>query len=405
VSQLRVGFTHTQYSADPSGNRRAVARAWQLMQAIPGTYQAQAIMGWGVGNPEPSPGDFEWGSLDARMALIRHMDGTPIITLCCAPDWMKGGRPGHTNWNALTEAPTPKHFHDFADLAAAVATRYPYVRYFQVWNELKGFWNERLNRWDYEGYTELYNDVYDAIKRVRPDAMVGGPYIALDSGGAGIQSNPSPVHGRWGRFDERDLDVVTYWLSHKHGADFIALQAANGSGRDGRSDGFKGCQEFVAATEWLRSLGPASEPGATTLPLVWSEWYAYPGSKDYSLAKANAVMASCLITTLESGSSAALVWGGQGDRRGYSFPEGLWTNSALTGGGKPTPYYFTEKALSDYFAPGTTIYATSVSGRGVTALASASHILIVNQTPARKLVSVAGRTVRLARYGVTVVDY
>ena len=41
-----------------------------------------------------------------------------------------------------------------------------------MWNELKGFWNARLNRWDYEAYTAFYNTVYDALKAYDPTLHV-----------------------------------------------------------------------------------------------------------------------------------------------------------------------------------------------------------------------------------------
>ena len=73
------------------------------------------------------------------MQLIADSGVTPVITLCCAPDWMKGGQPGETDWSRLEVAPDPAHFADFAELAADVAKRYPQVKHFIVWNELKGF--------------------------------------------------------------------------------------------------------------------------------------------------------------------------------------------------------------------------------------------------------------------------
>ena len=71
---------------------------------------------------------------------MRGTGGTKIITLCGAPDWMKGGKAGQTDWNKLEVAPTPNHYADFAQLAKQIALRYPDVQYFQVWNELKGMW-------------------------------------------------------------------------------------------------------------------------------------------------------------------------------------------------------------------------------------------------------------------------
>lgn len=56
------GFTHTQFSAD-DGEPTAVATAEGAIKSVP-MAQAQAIMGWGVDNPEPSPGQYDFRSLD-----------------------------------------------------------------------------------------------------------------------------------------------------------------------------------------------------------------------------------------------------------------------------------------------------------------------------------------------------
>src|SRR5690606_19338400 len=115
-----------EYSIDEWSHPEASASARAVLSAT-ATYQNQHIYGWGAMNPEPSPGQFDWSSLDRRMELIRSTGGTPVITLCCAPDWMKGGRPGETDWARLHEAPDREHYDDFAALAAAVARRYPDV--------------------------------------------------------------------------------------------------------------------------------------------------------------------------------------------------------------------------------------------------------------------------------------
>ena len=93
--------------------------------------QNQHIMGWGGGNPEPSPGEYDWESLDRRVDLMRRTGARMVITLCCAPDWMKGGEPGETDWSNLEVAPLPEHYGDFAELCAKVAERYPDVEAFQ----------------------------------------------------------------------------------------------------------------------------------------------------------------------------------------------------------------------------------------------------------------------------------
>src|SRR5215213_414575 len=50
-----VGVTHTQYSIDSWGDEQATARARAVLSAT-AIYQNQHIFGWGVLNPEPSPG-------------------------------------------------------------------------------------------------------------------------------------------------------------------------------------------------------------------------------------------------------------------------------------------------------------------------------------------------------------
>jgi hypothetical protein len=198
ISQLAMGVTHTQYSLDGWGDPTAVAAGKQVLRAST-VFQNQHLMGWGADNPEPWPGVYRWASLDSRVKLMRDTGGTMVLTLCGAPDWMKGGTAGSTDWSKLDRAPTPGHYGDFARLAQRTALRYPDVRYFQVWNELKGFYNPALNRWDYEGYTAFYNRVYDAVKSVRPDARIGGPYVVLTSETVRAwMSNPSAASGvRW----------------------------------------------------------------------------------------------------------------------------------------------------------------------------------------------------------------
>ncbi len=174
VPGLTVGVTHTQTSPDSWNRRGAVASARDILESV-APIQNQHLMGWGALNPEPSPGVYEWGSLDRRMEGIVDMGAEPVLTLCCAPDWMKGGAPGATDWGQLEVAPTPEHYDDFARLAQEAALRYPEVRHFIVWNELKGFYDSENNEWDAAGYTDLYNRVYTAVKEVRPDALIGGP--------------------------------------------------------------------------------------------------------------------------------------------------------------------------------------------------------------------------------------
>lgn len=409
ISHLQTGATHEHYDADPWNNPTAVVSAKQLMQTSL-NYQNQQMMGWGAGDPEPSPGVYNWQSLDTRVQLMRDTNANMVLTLCAAPGWM---RPSgyQDDWKYIEIAPDPTHVQDFANLAKAVAMRYPDVKYFQVWNELKGMWStspgatpamSKLNRWDYARYTTLYNAVYDAIKSVRPDAQIGGPYVVMDSdGNKSAMSNPGPSYS-WGTLDQRPLDVITYWLAHKHGADFITVDGSS-SNTDGvwLTDEFATAQKFVDVYNWIRT----QPNGGATLPLWWAEWYAgYPSNAPKDLQYYNALMASAEIYTLRSGAAVALIWQPQGDRNGFSFPEGIWTDTGSVGGGQATPYYATAKAFKDYFGSGTQLYQTSISGPNLTVLASSTKVMLVNHLSIQQKVVVNASTVILNPYQVTVIN-
>jgi hypothetical protein len=403
VSHLQLGVTHTQYSADSSNDSPAVARARVVLKDA-AVFQNQHIMGWGAGNPEPSPGQYDFGSLDARVALMRATGATPVITLCCAPDWMKGGSAGQTDWSKLAEAPSPSHFADFAKLAATVAKRYPDVRYFQVWNELKGFWRSGQHRYDYEGYTELYNQVYDAIKAVRPDAQIGGPYAVMASWSQHATPNGpnarSTVGGKYGFIDKRPLDAIRYWLAHKHGADFITLDAGTDNQDGGSSGAYTGAQKFADVAAWLRHLPATEYPGARTLPLWWAEWKVETAPQSGDLDYLTSVMASGLATTLRSGASVALIWGAQGDAKGIGNPEGVWTDTRSSSGGQPTPLAAVMRGLRTRFPAGTQFVRATSSSRQVEVLASSTNVMLISHADHPRTVVVRGTSFTLPRYGV-----
>jgi hypothetical protein len=407
TSQLAIGATHTQKDADYWNDAGAVASAKQLMQASL-MYQNQQIMGWGADDPEPAPGVYNWSSLDERVQLMRDTQAQMVLTLCCAPSWMRP-QGYQDDWNYLEIAPDPSHVQDFANLAEQVAVRYPDVKYFQVWNELKGMWStspgatsgiSNLNRWDYERYTSLYNAVYDAIKSVRPDAQVGGPYVVMNSdGNKHTMSDPGPSYS-WGTLDQRPLDVITYWLTHKHGADFITVDGAS-SNSDGvwRVDEFATAQKFVDVYNWIRS----QPDGGATLPIAWAEWYAgYPSNAPPNLDYYNALMASSEIYTAVSGAAVLLIWQPQGDASGLSFPEGIWTDTSTQGGGQPTPYYDTSAAFKEYFGPGTQLYKPTISTSDVTVIASAQKMMLVNHLSTQQNIIVDGTSLVLGPYQVLV---
>ncbi|WP_282796614.1 xylan 1,4-beta-xylosidase [Streptomyces sp. CC224B] len=399
------GFTHTQYSAD-EGDDAAVARVKKLLKDQPRPLpQIQHVMGWGAGNPEPVKGRYDFGDLDRRIDFVRATGGTPVVTLCCAPDWMKGGKPGagNTNWSqaSLETAPKPEHFDDYAALAATVAKRYPDVRHFVVWNELKGFWNGAEHRWDYEGYTRLYNLVYKALKDVDPDIMVGGPYVGMTSVGPRQDDGVAEdLKGPWGGVDQRVVDAFDHWNEHKAGADFVVVDGASYTADDELlPDEFQATEKLTDVSRWVRRRTGG-------LPLWWAEYYVEPGDDkdnrdDWSEAHRVAVHATGLIALARGGTTSGFYWNPQ--KRGEQCAGCLWTSTERADGGRELPILDLVARFAAAFPPGTRYEKVAVAADdepNVRVLADDDTVLVVNVLDRPISAKVDGRRFDLPGYGV-----
>jgi hypothetical protein len=417
IANFQVGDDYTQNShlpADVGGNPKAVASAKSLLTSMD-TFQNVALMGWGSDDPEPSPGVYNLASLDSEVDVMGATvpASQRMITLCSAPGWMKVGGVSQ-EWN-MEAAVAPSHFQDFAKLAALVSERYdgkhrnangqllPKVDYFDVWNEMKGFWNSSANTWDYQNYTTMYNDVYRAIKAVRPDALIGGPYAPVGASTAATTSHPSSVRGTFGVVDQRALNVLAYWLQHKVGGQFVSM---DGGPAVTDENGFASGGYFSAVVKWLRGLSNTTYPGAKTLPLMWAEFY--PGlDSTTGLALGQHAVAIDMSNIMQAGNAGVshmLLWEMEGgpSSTGLFAGESVWTDTADAGGGRPTSLYVALHDLHSAFPPGTAVYATAAAGP-VSALANKSGVLLVSHSPGAMTVAVNQTRVRMAPYGVTVV--
>ncbi|NGO72411.1 xylan 1,4-beta-xylosidase [Streptomyces sp. SB3404] len=396
-TELGWGFTHTQNSAD-EGKRGARDRAARLLSAarLP---QNQHIMGWGADNPEPSPGQYDFEALDRRVAFMRKSGATPVITLCCAPDWMKsGGKAGSTDWSRLEEAPAPRHFADFAKLAGTVARRYPDVRHFIVWNEMKGFYDDTARRWDYEGYTRLYNLVYTELKKAGKDNLVGGPYVVMDSVGK-ASDNASRVRGPWGALDQRALDAVSYWSEHRKGADFAVVDGSSYTMDDRLlPDEFRATDKLTAVTRWVGR--------ETGLPVWWAEWYVEVGDErderdGWSEPHRVAVHAGALIALARGRTATAFYWNPQNSRAACAGC--LWRNTRLADGGEPLPMMRLLTRFAREFPPGTRFERVRIAeddAPNVRVLADDDAVLVVNTLARGIEAKIDGRTFDMAPYEV-----
>ncbi|WP_210586400.1 xylan 1,4-beta-xylosidase [Streptomyces sp. GESEQ-35] len=402
------GFTHTQFSAD-EGSSAAVARAEGLLSQGGGLPQIQHVMGWGADNPEPVKGRYDFEAMDRRIDFVRESGGTPVVTLCCAPDWMKGGKAGvdDTDWSqaALETAPQPEHFDDFAALAVTVAERYPDVRHFIVWNEFKGFWNDAEARWDYEGYTQLYNLVHKALKKVDKDIMVGGPYLVMDSLDPREDDASTTVKGPWGAMDQRTLDAFDYWNKHRAGADFVVVDGSSYTRDDELlPDEFAATDKFTAVGKWVRERAPG-------LPLWWAEYYVEPadGNDDrhgWSEPRRGAVQAAGMIAMAKGGATSGFYWNPE-EEKGTECPGCLWTPTSGSQGGKKLPMYDLVSRFNAEFPPGTRYETVSVAKKDVPdvrVLADDKAVLVVNTQDRAITATVDGHRVELQAYEVKWLD-
>jgi hypothetical protein len=296
--------------------------AVHVAQSIPGGFVSVPIMGWGEGNPEVSPGVYNFSGIARQLAFVQAAGGVPVITLCAAPDWMKGGQAGVTDWTQIETAPLSQHFSDFAGLSAAVAAAFPQVKYFVVWNELKGFWNPTTRVTDIAGYTAMYNATYGALKAARPDALVGGPYVSVHSlSGPATAWAPTPS-GPWGHLGASNLSNIAYWLANKVGADFIAVDGRAFTNDAGlTTDPLTSTAKYAAADQWLTAH--------SSLPIMWMESRLLPDPTIANQDQQAALRVAALMQMASSGASVGLQWDPE---QQPTWDEGLWATSGLPGG-------------------------------------------------------------------------
>jgi hypothetical protein len=398
VGGLSLGVVYNQNTLPPWGKPEEQQAAKSILSKGH-FYQAIFLMGWGDGNPEPSPGVYDWSSLDRRIAIIRETAGIPVLNLCCAPDWMRGGQPGETDWKTLPRtAPKPEHFADFADLARKAAQRYPDVKYYQVWGELKGFWNRDERRWDVERYTQLYNLVYSALKAENPDIKVGGPYMMMPPRLS--PPRPSTVNGPYGAVGQEFLDGVEYWLAHKKGADFIDIDATSIALDGVPDDIYESTRLFSDVNQWIRAR--------TNLPIWWCEYYPVPTNHDSNVpigefgADAQNTILTATLIHMEPLASVALRWAPEGvaSKPVQGDQMSLWSDTTAPGGGQPFPFATTMEKFPECFPQGGMLAFPAVSGPGVLAMASANCTLLVNERAMPVSVDVNNRTFIMRPYEV-----
>jgi polysaccharide biosynthesis protein PslG len=210
---------------------------------------------------EPSQGQLDWQGADEMLGTLRRAGLTPLVTLWGTPAWANGGRAANV---------APRSGAAFAAFARAAAERFPWVRYWVVWNEP----NQR--RWlsppsPILYVTRLLNPAAQAIKSVIPRASIAGGATA-PRGGPGGTSPVDFIRGM-GRAGAR-LDAYAH---HPHPLSPAETPSSGGCGH---------CETISMATlerlldetrrafgartrVWLTELGFQTNPPDRILGVGW----------------------------------------------------------------------------------------------------------------------------------------
>jgi hypothetical protein len=119
---------------------------------------------------------YQWDEVDAVLRGLRRHGIDPVVTLYGTPGWANDGRPA--NWAATSD-------RSFANFAYAAARRYPWVRYWTIWNEPNRL--TFLRPTTARTYVEkLLNPAYSQLHAVIDGVQVGGGVTAPRAGSAGV---------------------------------------------------------------------------------------------------------------------------------------------------------------------------------------------------------------------------
>lgn len=359
IADTRLGMTSVSRQA-----RNATTTA--LLVASGSQINNQPIMNHGASPTDMQPvagGPYDFSFTDATFGLTAGAGYFPAGAEMCmtsfgCPAHMRVPKPGFpydpggVPTGSALAAPHSSWFSEFADLVAAAMARYPHVRYLHPWIEMVDFYfgtqypgsnlvppgsglpaRTGSNRWWSEGFTAMYNLIWQKVKAVRPDngpnpCFISMPYHVLGTfvwdTASQWASGPFPdlfqrttPPGAWGRGDKKVLASIRYCIQYCTGADAINVDIRNDSA-DGRAwtyyaptsvpttpaptngwvnnpdggtkprywlggddDAWDCGQKQVDFIQWIRDLGASNAVyqrpvcDARTIPVIYSEWYAH----------------------------------------------------------------------------------------------------------------------------------
>jgi hypothetical protein len=343
--------------------------------------------------------------------------------------------------------------------AAKLVMAAPYnVRWFQIWNEAKGFFNNRddigqkyemdfLSGDTSDGIVELgYGYVYiecvralfdaaDELEIDRSELMIGGPYTNMRTNG-NKTSETLPASGYpllydrpYGTWKKAATQGIETFLDNIGTAVTAAISAGRldpgttvddifhflcfDFGPGNTDDVYLTSDPWVTVTKYTDLMDWANAElaahGMSSKPIVGSEVYKYIPNIDLDVADGDMLLAFATDVyrrLLLGGLTYPLAWGSDSEASDTTNTADWMTTSPLTsGGGTQLEWGVINGWFKDHFGPGTVIYEhTSSDESKVEALPSATTVILINKTNVVCTVDVGGVVHSLAAYEVAKVD-
>jgi len=442
-SNLTFGITHTHYRWQ-DGNAAAIEKAKALMSSF-GYFHNTHIMTLGGGmirtdaNGIPTNLDNQGDpGLDAAIYKVTGL-GEGMITFFSAPYWMleagRGdGNPDVDHNLSAGQSAVRKQFEDaYARLCAEIAKRYdgtkgfPKITYFQVWSEMKGMYDNTLKRWDYERYTRFYNKIYNAVKAVRPDVLMGGFYQVIPGDGS------NPILGKTGQDTNYPIDTNTkfgidYFLKNAERVDFFCVDKNTISFHNPNKGYFTDTEAMKLTPVWGKLMEEleiefAKHPQYKNIPILFSEYYPTLEGNEQEAQRLpltppirNLVTGGATIEQYTAAQHASVynhvIRGSSGHETWMNLwleaENGIPMNSFITptntsGGGEPKLLYWVMKAYKDWFNHTILVKADSNS-EDVEVIASFEAAMVINKRNKEVKVNINDKGISLPAYGVALLE-
>ncbi len=377
TSRLQLSTTLTHKTFQYPKNTQAVSRAESMLREGVDCI-GQFTMDWGAGNTNPSKDTYDFRRLDERVRLIRRLGKKVVLTLCRCPQWMRRDDPS----KGVDAAPRADMYEEFAHMAADFLRHYRDldldIYAVNVWSETRGYWSKDLGRWLLEDYADLYNTVYDSLKKVQPAVLVGGPFMHIESSPKG--RNMATCDGSISASDRKALEA---FLGKARAMDFFSIDRNLMENSDTTP---------YTPDEVLRYTGFNSVVHAQVREILESRFPDTPVwvvdnqcLKGHFAADVEAAgLASMYRHHLLGGAAFVDKWqpedeGSERTDTQQIAPEGMYTHTDTADGAQPLPTFYVFKAFRECFPPGTAIVESNSSSEWVETLASSRHLMLINK--------------------------